>query len=338
MTDGAGFIKFPAAAVLLVCLVMVGCATSKKKSGVSEAHAFIDALYEERLAEWPVEYETEMVETTFGRTHVIKCGPVDAKPLVLLHAMGFNGLTWAPNAAELSKQYRVYAVDTIGDVGRSVVGESHTKNLEEYAQWVGELADHALAEGTREHKGGEETGTGTKDRIFVAGCSMGGWIANGAALYQPEKIEKAALISPAAGIPVKTTWGGMLISMLLNQREENIRRHVHVLLGNYSADRDWNEYMWHAFKLGGESKLSYPKKLKDSELQGTEVPVLLLVGDEEVVYKDTEMVFKRAHDNVPQVRTEYIPRAGHMGHYDNPEFVNRALIEFFSRSIPTEKL
>ncbi len=35
---------------------------------------------------------------------------------------------------------------------------------------------------------------------------------------------------------------------------------------------------------------------------------------------------------LPQVETAIIPRAGHMGHYDNPEFVDEVIIHFFLRS------
>jgi hypothetical protein len=42
---------------------------------------------------------------------------------VLLHAMGITATMWLPNAEELSSEHRVYAVDIIGDPGRSRLGD-----------------------------------------------------------------------------------------------------------------------------------------------------------------------------------------------------------------------
>ena len=46
-------------------------------------------------------------------------GAEDAPPVLLLHASGVAGWSWKFNAEELSKKYRIYAVDLIGDAGKS---------------------------------------------------------------------------------------------------------------------------------------------------------------------------------------------------------------------------
>ena len=60
------------------------------------------------------------VPTSYGRTFVRISGPADAPPLVLLPGGGSSLLMWAPNVAALSERYRVYAIDRLGDIGRSV--------------------------------------------------------------------------------------------------------------------------------------------------------------------------------------------------------------------------
>ncbi|GGV36479.1 hypothetical protein GCM10010182_70780 [Actinomadura cremea] len=51
------------------------------------------------------------------------CGPADAPPLVLLHGGGTTAAVWYANVAELTRRHRLYAVDRIGEPGRSIRGE-----------------------------------------------------------------------------------------------------------------------------------------------------------------------------------------------------------------------
>ena len=69
------------------------------------------AAYDTALALWPVPYESFDVPTRFGNTHIIASGPKGAPPLVLLHATSASATMWFPNIADLSREYRVYALD-----------------------------------------------------------------------------------------------------------------------------------------------------------------------------------------------------------------------------------
>ena len=100
-----------------------------------EDEAIYMAAYDAVLALWPVPYEFFDVPTRFGKTHVIASGLKGASPLVLLHAMGASATMWFPNIADLSREYRVYALDIIGDAGKSVVSFP-PKNKSDYALWL----------------------------------------------------------------------------------------------------------------------------------------------------------------------------------------------------------
>ena len=81
--------------------------------------AYMEA-YEASLELWTVPYESMDVTSRFGRTHLVVCGPVEAPPLVLLHSF-FSSLTnWAYNIADLSRHYRVYAPDMMGQPSKSI--------------------------------------------------------------------------------------------------------------------------------------------------------------------------------------------------------------------------
>ena len=75
----------------------------------SDAEARFLALYDERVRAWSAPCEELDVPTRYGDTHVIASGPLDAPPLVLLHAFDASATIWRPNAAGLSRDRRVYA-------------------------------------------------------------------------------------------------------------------------------------------------------------------------------------------------------------------------------------
>lgn len=97
------------------------------------------ASYEEILTQWPVPYENRVVETTFGETYMIVSGDQEAKPLMLLHGGGGNSTMFIDNVATLSKHFRIYAIDIIGEAGKSA-GTRPTK-ITEYSTWLKEVFD-----------------------------------------------------------------------------------------------------------------------------------------------------------------------------------------------------
>lgn len=76
--------------------------------------------YDQSLSLWPIESEAFYVSTRFGKTHIIASGPKDAPSLILLHGGLFSSAMWYPNIAALSRQFRTYAVDIIGDKNKSI--------------------------------------------------------------------------------------------------------------------------------------------------------------------------------------------------------------------------
>ncbi len=95
-------------------------------------------LYDMRAKKWPVESETRFVDTSYGQTFIRMSGPAGAQPLVLLHGGGGNSLQWIPNIEALSKSYKVYAVDNIYDLGRSIYTRI-IKSPDEFVNWLEEL-------------------------------------------------------------------------------------------------------------------------------------------------------------------------------------------------------
>ena len=136
------------------------------------------ALYEAALAQWPGRLERLIVETRLGETFVIASGPRDAPALVLLHGSAINSAAWMGDMPVWSRHFRVYAVDIVGEPGRSAPSRPPLAS-DAYAAWL----DEVLA------------GLGIEAAGFV-GLSLGGWMALDYAIRRPARVTKLVLLSP----------------------------------------------------------------------------------------------------------------------------------------------
>ncbi len=97
------------------------------------------AAYDAALAGWPVPCQSIEIPTPLGPTHAVVSGPDDAPLLVLLPSFAGTALAWRANVAALSQDWRVCALDMIGQPGRSAAhgpigGEAG------YARWLDAVA------------------------------------------------------------------------------------------------------------------------------------------------------------------------------------------------------
>lgn len=292
---------------------LAGCASAPARQERIALELFRQEDADRRLAQWPVPYRELRLKTRFGATYAIESGPADGPAVILVHAMGFNALAWAPNVGAFAAGYRTIAVDTIGDQGRSVPRRDYPQNGKEYAAWLSDVMDSLSI-----------------DSAVLVGCSMGAWIVLNAAIENPGRVDALVLNSPAAGLPVKTTWMKYLNDIIFTSSEARHRKAARFLLGGGNADRDWEDYMVRVVADAGAVKLGMPGDLSDEALSALRVPVLLLVGDGETIYESKEAFMEKAKSYWPHAVASYIPRAGHMGHYDNPDYFDGAALDFLA--------
>ncbi len=98
------------------------------------------------------------------------------EPLVLIHGVGMNARAWAPQIADLSRDWRVIAVDMPGHGGSSPLPRGAM--LKDYVAWAARVIE-ALSLGC----------------VNVAGHSMGALIATGLAVDYPELIRRVAVLN-----------------------------------------------------------------------------------------------------------------------------------------------
>jgi pimeloyl-ACP methyl ester carboxylesterase len=69
--------------------------------------------------------------------------------------------------------------------------------------------------------------------------------------------------------------------------------------------------------------------VSDEELCKIQHPVLLLIGDHEVIY-NPERAIERATRLVPGLKAEIVPNANHIAEYTAADFVNKQILDFFA--------
>jgi pimeloyl-ACP methyl ester carboxylesterase len=274
--------------------------------------------YQTVLGKWPVPYTELAVPTSFGETHVIASGPEAAPPVVLLHALFATATAWSRMVAALSRHYRTYAVDVMGEANPSRPTRPIT-SLEDYLQWFTELVN----------------GLGLAQFCLV-GNSFGGFTAAYYAMRLPDRIRKLVLIGPAATFHTMLPfYVNMFIPKMvymlfpwLPAREQIMLRSVDWMRAGLSSDRAWEDLFTLAMMHGGMTSRVFPRVYRREELAQIKAPTLLMLGDREKIYPPSA-AGQAAKRLMPAIQVQIIPNAHHITALAQPELVSASLVRFF---------
>ena len=277
------------------------------------------AAYDEIAQRWPVPCDELDVPTSGGMTHVIASGPKDGEPVILLHAYFATATSWYRIAAALSERYRTYAVDILGDVGRSRPNRPMA-SLDDFAQWFTELGD----------------GLGAS-RAHVVGNSVGGFIASYCAMKLKPRVQSLVLIAPAATIhSMPAFYAHMFIPKMvyvmapwLPGREKSMNRAVDWMNAGLPSDGPWDAMFRLALIHGTGANRVFPRVYSRDEFKQIEAPMLLIIGDHERIYSP-DAAIEAAIQLVPGIATELIPDAHHVAAIAQPLRVNTSILSFLS--------
>jgi pimeloyl-ACP methyl ester carboxylesterase len=279
------------------------------------ARDFCFAYFDARAArEWPIASEERTVPTSYGPTFVRIGGPPGAPPLVLLPGAAAPSLMWVPNVQALSARYRTFAVDQIGDFGRSYCTRP-LRRFNDLLGWLNELFDTL------------ELGSG----INLTGISFGGALAARYALLFPGRVNKVVLLAPAATVlRLKTGFMVRLIGAAIwRKRLPSLVRWMFADMAR--KDPQWVDATIEELLLNMRSlerrEIPNPRVWSDAEWASLKVPALFLVGEHEVIYS-AEKAVRRLKRVAPQVRTEIIPGAGHDLTFAQAAVINQKILEF----------
>lgn len=267
--------------------------------------------YNNTLQLWKVPVESIYISTSFGLTHVLVAGSEDAEPLVLLHGFGFSSTEWLENIEALSGCYRVYAIDFPGDINKSSSIRPIT-NKADCAAWFTEMLDGLNV-----------------DKVHVCGHSYGGFIALVLATRLSSRIRKVIAISPGASLQPQSK--GFFIRCLLAGMMPTTKRINKLMDYMTGKENVINQTLKDQFIVGMQNALPRTKLfvsyINDDELGQITVPVLLLIGDQDIQY-DAEQAVNRARKLIHGIEAKVIPHAGHGLPLEKPEIVNALVLDF----------
>lgn len=262
--------------------------TSIYKTPVGEK-AIMD-LYDNLLKSWPVPHETLNIPTRHGQTFVIASGEPSAPPMILLHGAGSNSSIWAKDVISYSRTYRTYAVDLVGEAGRSAPNRPDW-NGPAFTEWLEDVLKALKIE-----------------KAVLLGMSQGGWTALKYAVAHPDRVEKLVLICPGGVTPDKMSFVfKSLLYSLMGKR--GIKRMAQLLYADQPLP-DGVEEVTAILIRNFRPRIGKLPLFSDEELQRLTIPALLVGGTKDAL-RDNVQIGTRLQKCLPQLKIRLLPGAGH---------------------------
>lgn len=234
----------------------------------SEAKRILLGLYDKKLAACNIDYEELDLDTYAGKTHVIATGAKDAPPIVIFHGINAG----APLALEaikgLNKQYRIYAIDTIGQATKSAENVLAI-NDDSYGKWAAEtLTQLGLTS------------------VPVIGVSYGGFLLQRLIMHSPKLVSKAIFVVPA-GLSGGSFFRSMkeltlpLMRFMFSKSDKNLIKFIRA----FCSDLDQHTITMQKTLLSGVNiDFRRPKLLQAKDVKGFESPVYAIVADDDIFF------------------------------------------------------
>ncbi|CUU49421.1 alpha/beta fold hydrolase [Clostridium beijerinckii] len=263
-------------------------------------------FYDKFLQKLALSYEKFYVDTRYGKTFIIASGEKSNPSLILLHGSGMNSVMWLRDIKEYSKTYRVYAIDMLGEPGKSDENRPSLSGSS-YAEWLKEVFENLSVE-----------------RANIIGISLGAWLAIKFSVSYPEMVSKLVLLCPSGVGPQKKSFIFKAIAYGI-LGEKGIDKLYYKVNGNQPIPEEMLKYQ----KLIGKS-FNYRKEtipvFSDNELKLLTMPTVLFVGAKDIMLH-SDKTARRLGNLLPHAQINISPKAGH----SNVNDVNK-IIEWFNFS------
>jgi len=284
-----------------------------------EGEAEIRTLYDEALARLGPDYESLTVGTRFGDTHVLALGPEDSPPAVFLpggNALNPTCLQWF---LPLAERHRIYAPDIVGQPGLSAQERPSSKG-DGHAFWMEDVLDEV----------------GLIEPAPLVGISYGAGIAIRTMGLAPERVSRAALVSPAGiasgpFLRILVEIGVPTLLYRLRPTEERLRRAAMRL---YTEPED-PTFTPAVRQLGAALRhlrldADLPRTANEEELGGFRGPVAVFASEEDAFFA-ARAVLPRASEIFPNlVLAEILEGCRHVPSKEALALVNERILAFLA--------
>lgn len=267
--------------------------------------------YEEALAQLRRGCTRQYVSTDYGHTYTVSLGPEAAPRVVLWHGMNVNLTMWIPLMNLLADRYRVIAIDTIGNQGRSAPTRPD-KRSSAHAQWARQTLD----------------GLGVT-RAHHIGFSQGGWLVFRLAETAPERIASAVLLSCAGLVPVDYR---LLLRMSPALVARGTEQRARMLIRLLSApDHVPSPYEVRVFmSMQHYAMEGTIPTLSNRQLRGIAAPLLFIMGAHDRTFRPVAAIKRVRHVLGHQADALLLSGLSH-GLEENQPLVYQTIINFLDR-------
>lgn len=237
----------------------------------------------------------------------------DGPAVVFCHGRASTHLSWCHQVVALRERYTCVTYDIRG-FGRSTE-EPHEPGFAAHCDDLQGLLDHLGIE-----------------KAFVVGQSMGGFGALQLALRSPERVLGLVLTSTPAGVN-----DDVLVSRVREAQEaaSGMPMTERVFRPHFIETRPVMLYIWRAQQ---DASPRYPRSFLDplwygggptaEEVQDLTVPTLILAAEYDNSVPVTAA--RRLQELLPGSQLHVAPDCGHCIYWEQPDFYNQALLDFFS--------
>jgi pimeloyl-ACP methyl ester carboxylesterase len=270
------------------------------------------AFYDRQLDELGIDFEERMIKTRYGTTHILVTGPEEAIPVITLHGGNGNTPLNLSLFLPLTKKYRVYAPDTIGQPGKSAQRRLSTKD-NRLGYWILDVLD----------------GLKMDRAAFVTSSYSSGMLLQAASLA-PERIAKAALHVPsgiAHGplLPIVTKLMIPWIVYRLRPSRSCLEKAFLPMMTELNEEfLEYTEMMLRHYKMVMEP----PREIRKEEIEKFLSPVLVIAAKKDIFFPASKVI-PRAKQIFRNVEVEEI-EGNHLSSSKTLEYVNWRIDQFLT--------
>ena len=258
------------------------------------------------------------VPTEFGTVRVCQHGPDHGVPIALLHGFFMTSGMWWAQAADLTNDFTVYAMDMLGQPGASV----QTRKIVTPADAVRTII--AVLDALGLH------------RVHLVGYSYGGWLATHIAALEPTRVSTLTLIDPAHTVARLSCRFWRSLALLLSRPRSKRAEHAAAWVTGYPAPGSDIDLLKQTFIAGFDS-FAAPSNtppvrfLSNRLLQSIEAPVQVLLAGNSI--HDSEKAIQRIHSAAPTWRHRLWPHASHALPAEAHAEVNACIRQFVQQPL-----
>jgi len=238
----------------------------------------------------------------------------DGPPLVFAHGVGGNHASWFYQIAALADRFRVVVFDARG-FGRSTDAEGlGREGFVDDLEAVFDAADVGQA--------------------VLVGQSMGGGACLGLTCRAPHRVRALVLADTLIGVRLPDEIAGLMAEV--DRRTLDLPQAERVLGPSFRRREPGLSQLYlelASFNSVNLRTLPGRQALYGlDQLAATKVPVLFIVGEEDVLYPPHAVRAAQAH--VPGSRVVELPGVGHSAYFEQPEMFNRAMLDWLAECVP----